>query len=282
MTDEKLGKLFEAYAQHYWSVPVTYVVKKIAERHPDVTAKQVERVLDRCVRNLLRCHCYVVNEGVEDPELVTGHLLVIGDDFDAFVAARHDLPFHEWPEEGLLEPDTWLLGLPEARAILDFGKTVLGLDDEWSQQLLDQCVLYQPYALCSGASWVTEVLRAESSGKIHFRTLAQVRQFRDLGNKLYRVLPNPVLRGWKPDELADAPVLPDDIPERDEDIPDDRAAIDEIFDRYGGREHLAQFFSQQMTKMPPKKRKIGRNELCPCGSGLKFKKCKCEQYHPVR
>ena len=26
--------------------------------------------------------------------------------------------------------------------------------------------------------------------------------------------------------------------------------------------------------------KIGRNDPCPCGSGLKFKKCTCAQYHP--
>ncbi|MDD3229618.1 MAG: SEC-C metal-binding domain-containing protein, partial [Oscillospiraceae bacterium] len=27
--------------------------------------------------------------------------------------------------------------------------------------------------------------------------------------------------------------------------------------------------------------KIGRNELCPCGSGLKWKKCTCTKYHPA-
>ena len=27
--------------------------------------------------------------------------------------------------------------------------------------------------------------------------------------------------------------------------------------------------------------KIGRNDPCPCGSGLKFKKCTCAQYHPT-
>ena len=26
-------------------------------------------------------------------------------------------------------------------------------------------------------------------------------------------------------------------------------------------------------------KKIGRNDLCPCGSGLKYKKCTCEEYH---
>ena len=27
-------------------------------------------------------------------------------------------------------------------------------------------------------------------------------------------------------------------------------------------------------------KKPGRNELCPCGSGKKFKKCTCREYHP--
>ena len=26
--------------------------------------------------------------------------------------------------------------------------------------------------------------------------------------------------------------------------------------------------------------KIGRNDPCPCGSGLKWKKCTCAKYHP--
>ena len=34
-------------------------------------------------------------------------------------------------------------------------------------------------------------------------------------------------------------------------------------------------------KQPVKKTvKIGRNDPCPCGSGLKWKKCTCAQYHP--
>ena len=26
--------------------------------------------------------------------------------------------------------------------------------------------------------------------------------------------------------------------------------------------------------------RVGRNDPCPCGSGLKWKKCTCAQYHP--
>ena len=34
------------------------------------------------------------------------------------------------------------------------------------------------------------------------------------------------------------------------------------------------------TKTPAKVMKIGRNDPCPCGSGLKWKKCTCKEYHP--
>jgi preprotein translocase subunit SecA len=34
-----------------------------------------------------------------------------------------------------------------------------------------------------------------------------------------------------------------------------------------------------VKKQPVKVIKIGRNDPCPCGSGQKWKKCTCEQYH---
>ena len=35
-----------------------------------------------------------------------------------------------------------------------------------------------------------------------------------------------------------------------------------------------------VKKQPVKKvTKIGRNDPCPCGSGLKWKKCTCKEYH---
>ncbi len=41
--------------------------------------------------------------------------------------------------------------------------------------------------------------------------------------------------------------------------------------------------NKAMKKQAPQKSapKIGRNEPCPCGSGKKYKKCECEQYHPM-
>ena len=35
-----------------------------------------------------------------------------------------------------------------------------------------------------------------------------------------------------------------------------------------------------VKKRPTRVVKVGRNDPCPCGSGLKWKKCTCKEYHP--
>jgi preprotein translocase subunit SecA len=51
------------------------------------------------------------------------------------------------------------------------------------------------------------------------------------------------------------------------------------------RERVAKATSENVggdgtvKKLPTKVVKIGRNDLCPCGSGLKWKKCTCKEYH---
>ena len=48
MTNEQLGSLFEAFANYYWSVPVSFVIDKIQNWHPDVSDKQIRMVLEKC------------------------------------------------------------------------------------------------------------------------------------------------------------------------------------------------------------------------------------------
>ena len=51
------------------------------------------------------------------------------------------------------------------------------------------------------------------------------------------------------------------------------------------RERVAKITGQSsggesaVKKQPKKVVKIGRNDPCPCGSGLKWKKCTCAEYH---
>ena len=52
------------------------------------------------------------------------------------------------------------------------------------------------------------------------------------------------------------------------------------------RERVAKVISESsggdgtVKRQPVKKTiKVGRNDPCPCGSGLKWKKCTCAEYH---
>ena len=58
--------------------------------------------------------------------------------------------------------------------------------------------------------------------------------------------------------------------------------IKELFEQ---RERVAKGMTENVggdgtvKKRPTKVVKVGRNDLCPCGSGLKWKKCTCKEYH---
>ena len=274
MTDEKLGSLLGAFANFYWSVPVAFVVDKIAVWHPEVTAEQVGRVLTKSNKHIFWHHFCVIDEDLQEPELVAEHLFAVDYEFfEKFIATRIPVPYCDYDEDIIINADKSRFDLPEAKAIIEFGKKELKLDDEWARQLIDDCVLNFSNSLYEKKSWVMDVLQQEQYGKIRFRTVDQVKNFRDLGNSLYQVMPNPILRGWKPTEVDNPPVLLDSIPEKDEDIPDGRPEMDAFFAQYGGREKVGQLLMQRLSEAGQKKKKVGRNELCPCGSGKKYKKC---------
>ena len=50
--------------------------------------------------------------------------------------------------------------------------------------------------------------------------------------------------------------------------------------RAGNASGQAQPAGGEAAHTPVRVQKIGRNDPCPCGSGLKWKKCTCAQYHP--
>ena len=279
MTSDQICSLFEAFANYYWSVSAEFAAGKIMEWHPEVTVEQIAAVLKESSESHFSYHFCLLKDGLDEPEITVEHLYAIDDeDLDRFLAARIDGPYCECDEETLylMKEGPACLSTPEVRAIQDFGKQELGLDDEWVEQLLDDCRLCQGYALCDRKSWVKEVLKLESYGKIRFTSIEQVRRFRDLGNQLYRAMPNPVLKGWKPADLEACPRLPDDIPETIEEIPDHRAEMKEFRDkmnehieRLRGRDSIQKKLSGQSGYLGP----VRRNDPCPCGSGKKYKKC---------
>ncbi|MBQ3335466.1 MAG: SEC-C domain-containing protein [Eubacteriaceae bacterium] len=283
MTDKELGALFEAFASYYWSIPIEFVFKKIAKWHDNVTTPQLKRVVLQCMENIFQYHCIFMEIDGQNAELVVEHLLAFDEsEYDQFIDHRIPGEFYDCSENDLIHADDLRIKTPEARAIIDFGKTELGLDNEWALQLVDACALNQPYAVMQGNSWVMEVLNQEKYGKIRFQTIEQVKCFRELGNKLYQVMPNPILKGWRPCDIENTFVLMDHIPEKADDIPSFR---EEMY-LESNIEVLRRLFELQLyertsyeSKIAKNIKKIGRNDPCPCGSGLKFKKCKCALYH---
>ena len=275
MTNEQLGTLLSAFAHYYWSVPVEYVANKICAWHPEVTKQQFLGVLKKANKELFWHHFCMLKDGLETPEIAAEHLVAVDPgDYDRFLAARIEGPYCDCEEETLLrmEEGLFYFDIPEVNAIKDFGRNELGLDEEWSVQLLDDCQLSQAEALCDGSSWVQSVLEMESYGKIHFQTVDQVKRLRDLGNKLYQVIPNPVLKGWRPVDLKNPPLPLDDIPEKDEEIPNSRPTMEKFRQSLGFPEDPEELWTKDAAIEKPKQ-KVGRNDPCPCGSGKKYKKC---------
>ena len=105
------------------------------------------------------------------------------------------------------------------------------------------------------------VLDSEAFGKIRFQTIDQIERFCGLRNKLYQVAPNPVLRGWKPIEIDNPPVLQDDIPEYAEDIP---IRWDDLFAQYGVREKVIQHIRERFSETTPsRKERSGETNPAP-------------------
>ncbi len=282
MTGRELSRLIGALAQYYWSIPVDLVTKMICEWHPEVKMDRIKRHLNKMANgeSEYRYVCRIVTEGLPKPELVASHLIDSGrTDLKKFLAARIDAPFADCDEQTVLAMEHMDYNIPEADAIIAFAKKELQLDDEFATQLVFDCYFSQSYSLFNGKSWVMSVLDVETFGPVEFHTVKQLQQYRELGNKLYQVLPNPVLRGWKPMEIENPPVVPDAIPERDEDIP------------YVDRDKLRAVVSLMFADLSPKKgnksapmenigrtksvpmENVGRNKPCPCGSGKKYKMC---------
>ena len=128
----------------------------------------------------------------------------------------------------------------------------------------------------------------ERFGRIEFKTVSQVERFRTLGTALYQRLPNPLFRGWRPIDVENPPKLPDEIPRRDKDIPNDRKQIEMIMNLFGGREkvkeriikkfgdavpELANMLNEADDPKTAPMENVGRNKPCPCGSGKKYKMC---------
>ena len=90
-----------------------------------------------------------------------------------------------------------------------------------------------------------------------------------------KYLPNGELK-FPPDSINNASQdeeksIETEIPVLDDSSSEGPPELETYNDRI--KEKKSDIITQSMNLLPQKKKKIGRNERCPCGSGKKYKKC---------
>ena len=221
MNDSDISWLLRAFANYYWSVPVSLARKTITEWHPDVSPEQLDRVIE-AETNREWPELVLVTEGVPEPELALGSMFESYDwGYGGYRHHRKDLPYAIRSEEEILKGDREHVryDIPEARALYDYVYTELELNDEWTRDVLFNVMFHQEESFMTQESWMNYIVEYPDIKTGLFSSLDQVRRFRDLGNQMYLHYPNPYLRGWKPAELENPPLIPDDIPDSEADIP---------------------------------------------------------------
>ena len=285
MTLEKIGDLLDLFGHVYWSASAEYVFSRIRAWYPEITDEQIQQAIAELSGDGYWHHCWLIREDPEEPEITTEHLLAVDDeDYDNFLDARVEGPYCDHDEQTMRilteRPEEYPAF--EMYTMCRFAKEELGLDAEMIRELVDMTLFSQASSLCEGDSWVMSLLsqlRWESA--INFSSMEQLSRFRDIANRLYQVLPNPVLKGWIPCDLEHPPVLPDDLPEDLEELKSNREKMKRLVN---GLRQLVHREGNEMTDeddeeigplnaVPKTTRKVGRNDPCPCGSGKKYKKC---------
>ena len=285
MTLENIGELLDLFGHVYWSASAEYVFSRIRAWYSEITDEQIQQAVVELSGDGYWHHCWLIREDPEEPEITTEHLLAVDDeDYDNFLDARVEGPYCDHDEQTMRilteRPEEYPAF--EMYTMCRFAKEELGLDAEMIRELVDMTMFSQASSLCEGDSWVMSLLRQlRWESAINFSSMEQLSRFRDIANRLYQVLPNPVLKGWRPCDLEHPPVLPDDLPEDLEEYQSNREKMKRLVN---GLRQLVHREVNEMTDVddeeigplnavPKSTRKVGRNDPCPCGSGKKYKKC---------
>lgn len=220
---EDIGDLIPAFANYYRSVPVSFVRNTILDWYPDITAKQFDSVLESVAGEPPDADIVVVTRNVKEPQLVKWSFFAEDDSsYARFLKHRKDLPFAIRSEEEILDGDNddgIRYDISETQALYYFAHKELGLDCEEAWDMVSDTMSSQERALWFNESWVIDFIKSSAfKGTLRFKSPEQFRRFRDLGNNMYRNLPNPYLRGWKPAEFENPPALPDDFPKTKADM----------------------------------------------------------------
>ena len=282
MDEKQLEQLLGEIANYYLSIPVAQVRKMITERYPEVAPEQLEIVLKRCNMDHSRQRCGLEIGLTREPELAAQRLIDLPEIYKIFLGARRDCPYAPAPAEYHYKYGDPCFDIPEIDSIRDCFRTELGVNNTEIEDFVAACVYALRHSVWQGRSWFILFVEVTTRAGFRYKSSEQLKGLIKPGQKLYQALPNPAIGGQRPMDVANPPVLLDDIPENIEDLPCMYESMEEalaIASNIGtdlGYIRLIDLMREHAYSDEPYRRKgakIGRNDPCPCGSGKKYKKC---------
>lgn len=286
---ELLEKYFEAMGHFYHIIPLEKVYDIINGQYEENYSEDDFLKFAEAVPFNKRLHCDLVGEDFDDDSktpifernLVHESMLVGYDEYDDLMYSKSSKKdYYILPKEELLKyaDDLYEPKGSQYRAMRSF----VARYKDVSAREAEDCLYELMFNIRDGVSSPLAVVNKMSRfSDIHIYA-EHYYEFEPLFIDLYNHTRNPHLNGYTPKEYLQ---MTNDSDESmyavKENIPED-----EIFDelseavaacerfQYQARE-LRESFSMlaSQNQQPVKKKKIGRNDPCPCGSGKKYKKC---------
>lgn len=292
-TSRLLRKYFNALGNLYGIISLKKAYEIISEQNPSLISEQDFIAFAEIARH--ECEDYYIlgaediytNKAPVEPmrrEIID--ILLMTDDTSRYTQLREiqrGKPYYIPQKKELLQYDDALHceESPSATELKKFIEAKLRLKDQKAEDVF-QGLIYN--ARCLGAGFQDLMQHLEKLG-IRFRSAGDVQKFAALYQDFHNNTRMQCNRGYTPNEMTAMQPPEQRIPRSMSFGPNLRGAIasgsmkaQELREgvlamELPSEELRASLLKEIAAAATPAKTKVGRNDLCPCGSGKKFKKC---------
>ncbi len=293
LPEEAVGLLhdyFHAFANFYYILPLKDAFKIIERQNKNLVTEEQFIAFSEIARHEEHVYWILGSESLYtrepesapiDREIIVKHLLDI-DIYDYYrlseLQAGKKLYIPEKAELLKYRDDSYIEETPQTRAVTSFIKSELKLSSSEIRVLLDD-MIWNIKSVDDRFDNIIEILESRKllfSSEEHFNKFARL--YSDLNNSTHI----PANRGFAPSEVYKSEIpksisLPPDL--REQLRSGELNAID-IVDAFADIDYpdelkrlLLKEILSSVNAPSAAEKNVGRNDLCPCGSGKKYKKC---------
>ncbi|WP_275967640.1 YecA family protein [Pseudoflavonifractor phocaeensis] len=293
-TSRLLRKYFNAMANLYGIIPLKKAYEIISEQNPTLVTEQEFLAFAEIARHevedyyILGAEDIYTNRAPVEPmrrEIID--TLLVSDNMEQYTQTKEiqrGKPYYAPSKKELLLYDDALYckETPAVTALKKFLATGLRLKDQEAEEVFGG-LLYN--ARCVGTGFQDLMRHLEKLG-IRFRSARDVEKFAELYQDFHNNTRMQCNRGYTPNETAAMQPPEQHVPHSMSFGPNLRGALasgamnaaelrEGVLAMDLPNEELRASMLGEIAAAtgPGKAKKVGRNDLCPCGSGKKFKKC---------